>query len=394
MKRRTFLQGAGVASVLVAAGGVWRAEDQGVFSVGQGPAYRPWKDWRSHAGEGPLTLIRAAILAASPHNTQPWLFKVAPSSIDLYIDTKRNVGALDPYLREEHIGIGCAIENLMLAAAANGYTPSLKAFPGKLGPTGADPKPALVATIDLAPGMHNASALYEAIPLRHTNRGAFNPDLPLPQTYIDELARLPHIDEDDVKLFLFPERPDRKKIVANSAVANATLYSNPDVVHGSEPWIRLRWSDVQKYRDGLTIDCFGLPPVAAAITKIIPESLLVWIASRQQKNAYADLMSSAPLIGMIAVRNRYDREQCLHAGRIWQRAHLFATSRGVAARPCNEAVELVDHETATEKPPRQAALLANIIGSDAWQPTFVFYMGNPALASNASPRRAMEMVMI
>src|SRR5580698_960675 len=130
VKRRTFLQGAGVTSVLVAAGGVWRAEDQGVFSVGQGPAYRPWKDWRSHAGEGPLTLVRAAILAASPHNTQPWLFKVAQSSIDLYIDTKRNVGALDPYLREEHIGIGCAIENLMLAAAANGYTASLKAFPG------------------------------------------------------------------------------------------------------------------------------------------------------------------------------------------------------------------------------------------------------------------------
>jgi hypothetical protein len=338
--------------------------------------------------------VRAAILAASPHNTQPWLFKVAQSSIDLYIDTKRNVGALDPYLREEHIGIGCAIENLMLAAAANGYTASLKAFPGKLGPTSADPEPALVATIDLAPGLHNASALYEAIPMRHTNRGAFNPDLPLPQTYIDELARLPHKDEDDVKLFLIPEGPDRKKIVANSAVANATLYSNPDVVHGSEPWIRLRWSDVQKYRDGLTIDCFGLPPVTAAITKIIPASLLAWIASRQQKNAYADLMSSAPLIGMIAVRDRYDREQCLHAGRIWQRAHLFATSRGVAARPCNEAVELVDHERATGKPPLQAGLLANIIGTDAWQPTFVFYMGNPTLAANSSPRRALESVVV
>jgi hypothetical protein len=65
--------------------------------------------------------VRAAILAASPHNTQPWLFKVAGSIIELYIDTGRNVGPLDPYLREEHIGMGCALENLLLAAAADGY---------------------------------------------------------------------------------------------------------------------------------------------------------------------------------------------------------------------------------------------------------------------------------
>jgi hypothetical protein len=63
-------------------GGVWRAYHQGVFRVGEGPAYEPWKDWRNHSSEGALTLVRAAILAASPHNTQPWLFKVTNSSAD------------------------------------------------------------------------------------------------------------------------------------------------------------------------------------------------------------------------------------------------------------------------------------------------------------------------
>ena len=86
MERRAFLRGAGIVTVLVAGGGVWRAWDQGVFSVGQGPAYEPWKNWR-FASDGPLRLVRAAILAASPHNTQPWLFKVASSSIELYVDT-------------------------------------------------------------------------------------------------------------------------------------------------------------------------------------------------------------------------------------------------------------------------------------------------------------------
>ena len=94
----------------------------------------PGKTGAAIPSHGPLALVRAAILAASPHNTQPWLFKVTNSSIELYIDTRRNVGALDPYLREEHIGIGCALENLMLAAAANGYQATVTFLPGKLGP--------------------------------------------------------------------------------------------------------------------------------------------------------------------------------------------------------------------------------------------------------------------
>ena len=133
MQRRVFLKGVGVVIVVVVGGGVWRAYDQGVFSSGQGPAYEPWKDWRNNSSEGALALVRAAILAASPHNSQPWLFKVTNSSIELYIDTKRNVGALDPYLREEHIGMGCALENLMVAAAANGYAATVTLLPGKLG---------------------------------------------------------------------------------------------------------------------------------------------------------------------------------------------------------------------------------------------------------------------
>jgi hypothetical protein len=159
--------------VLVAGGGVWRAYDQGVFSVGEGPAYEPWKDWRTNSPNGPLTLVRAAILAASPHNTQPWLFKITPSRIELYLDTTRNVGALDPYLREEHIGIGCALENLMLAAVANGYKATLTLASGKLQPIAADRGPKPIAHVDLAPGIREESEIYDTIPRRHTNRSPY-----------------------------------------------------------------------------------------------------------------------------------------------------------------------------------------------------------------------------
>jgi hypothetical protein len=102
LSRRKVLALAGTGTlVLVIGGGAWRAADQGVFSTGEGPAYEPWDDWRT-ATKGPLNLVRAAILAANPHNTQPWLFQVTPSQINLFADRRRNIGANDPFLREMH----------------------------------------------------------------------------------------------------------------------------------------------------------------------------------------------------------------------------------------------------------------------------------------------------
>jgi nitroreductase len=393
MNRRSFLRGAGVVTVLVAGGGVWRACDQGVFSAGKGPAYEPWKDWRSHPNEGPLGLVRAAILAASPHNTQPWLFKVTDSSIELLIDTNRNVGALDPYLREEHIAMGCALENLLLAAAANGYAATVTLLPGKLRPIPSDPKPKLAARVDLSPSKREVSELYDAIPNRHTNRGAYNSLQPIPSQFIDALSRLAS-DETDVRIFLFTAQAERRRIAEISSAANTELYSDPAVESASGQWIRLNWSSVQKYRDGLTIDAFGLPPIATAVAKIMPPAMLKRAASKEASTGYSKLMLSAPLIGILAAHDRFDQENCLRAGRIWQRAHLLATARGLAARPCNEAVEMIDREKALGKPARRAALLAEVLGDTSWQPTFLFYMGYPLLTARASPRRSIDSVIL
>jgi nitroreductase len=393
VRRRSFLKGTGIVTVAVVGGGVWSAWDQGVFSVGEGPAYEPWKDWRNTGNNTPLALVRAAILAASPHNTQPWLFKVTDSSIELYIDTRRNVGALDPYLREEHIGMGCALENLMLAAPANGYSATVELLPGKLGPIPADPKPQLLSRVNLVAGKRAENELYNAIPLRHTNRGPYDPHRAISPDFVDALKHLPD-DSADVKLFLFTAEAVREKIAEISSAANTEIYSDPDVQRGSERWIRMKWSAVQNYRDGLTIDAFGLPPIATAAAKMMSARMLRWAASRSTDNGYSNLMLSAPLIGFIAVRDRYAQEQCLQAGRIWQRAHLFATAHGLAARPCNEAVEMVDHERELGRPASRAAMLNEITADPTWQPTFVFYMGYPKLLAHASPRRPVQAVLV
>jgi nitroreductase len=393
MQRRSFLKGAGVVTVAVVGGGVWRAYAQGVFRVGEGPAYEPWKDWLNDSSKGALRLVRAAILAASPHNTQPWLFKVTNSSIELYLDTQRNTGALDPYLREEHIGMGCALENLALAAAVHGYQATVTPVRGKLGPIPSEPTPKLVARVDLTPGKCQESELYDAIPRRHTNRSPYLPQKPIAQAFIDALSRLAD-GEVDVRIFLFPWAAERKKIVEISSAANSEIYADPEVDRGSDRWIRVNWSEVQRFRDGLSLDVLGLPPTAIAIAKMMPLSTLRWFASRTPKNTYSDLMLSAPLIGIIAVHDRYDQEHCLGAGRLWQRAHLLATARGLAGRPCNEAVEMIDHEKALGKQGRRAEMLAELLGDAAWQPTFLFYMGYPTLTARASPRRPVEKLVL
>src|SRR5579864_8562189 len=119
MDRRNFLRTTAAVTILVANGQVWRAfgQDDIHTEIPDGPEFEPWRTWTQDAQVGPLALIRAAILSANCFNTQPWLFKVTDKLIEVYADTKRNLGAFDPYLREMHFSLGCGLENLMLTAA-------------------------------------------------------------------------------------------------------------------------------------------------------------------------------------------------------------------------------------------------------------------------------------
>jgi hypothetical protein len=206
MKRRNFLKSAGVVTVLVVGtNAFWYVSNLGVFSTGQGAAYEPWKNWRAGKSEGSLILVRAAILAANPHDTQPWLFRVSESHIEMFADTNRRIGAIDPYLREMHVGLGCALENLLLAADANWYSYHLCLLPEQSSPN-------YVARIDLSPGQAFESDLYRAIPDRHTNRGAYLKEKPVSSKILDQLKSLGN-HETDVKLLWFATEAERINLI-------------------------------------------------------------------------------------------------------------------------------------------------------------------------------------
>ena len=117
--RRVLLIGGGGLGLALAGLG-YRAWDRGVGADGVGPAYAPWRDWQGSPEDGPLRPLRAAILAANPHDTQPWAFAVGQDGIEVFADRARNLGSFDPFRREMHLGLGAAIENLTLAARAYG----------------------------------------------------------------------------------------------------------------------------------------------------------------------------------------------------------------------------------------------------------------------------------
>jgi hypothetical protein len=108
----------------------------------------PWDEWRGSDTDGNRRPLRAAILAASPHDTQPWLFAVSDSEVAVYADRARHLGTFDPFRREMHLGLGCAIENFVCAARALGMTTHVQPATGRLELSPA-PQPVLAARIAL-----------------------------------------------------------------------------------------------------------------------------------------------------------------------------------------------------------------------------------------------------
>ena len=387
MKRRTFLKSAGVVTVLVVGTSVfWHISDRGIFSTGQGAAYEPWKNWRSGKSEGSLTLVRAAILAANPHDTQPWLFRVSESRIEMFADPNRRIGTIDPYLREMYIGLGCALENLLLAADANGYSYHLSLLPEQSNPN-------YVARIDLSTGQASESDLYRAIPDRHTNRGAYVKERQVSATVLEQLKSLGN-NETDVKLFWFATEAERHHVGDLIIQATEAIIADREQSRDSAKWFRATWKDLNHYRDGITLDATGSPWYTRALAKVLPpqspeKNDQFWLKTVKEVS-----VATASAFGILAVRNRSDRAQMLRCGRIWQRIHLWATVQGLAMQPLNQMPERAAREEVLGIQPQFGNVLQELTGGSEWQALMVFRTGYPTTEALPSPRRSIEQVIV
>ena len=394
LTRRGLFGLASGVTLVVAGGVVWRGEDRGVFGPAPAQAYSPWSLWNDPANKGtPLALAAAGILAACPHNTQPWFFQLSQDRIELYADTSRNLGAFDPYLREMHIGLGCAVENMLQAAGPNGYAAEVEIAPGSLLELSDRSGRSLAATLTLSKlsAPLEADALYDAIPRRHTNRFPYDRSKGLPASARDILSDA--AEDEGVKLFTFENGDARSRFDAAVVAATEEIVADRGMDEASSRWLRETPRAIAEHRDGLNFDVMGLSPFVALAAKLLPslpgeQAHKVWLAQTRDSQ-----LPTAPLVGLIAVRDRYDRAQALAAGRAWQRMQLTAATLGFVMQPINQPVETVDREKQRGEQPKSEARLGALTGAPDWQPTFAFRAGMPTVTAPESPRRPLADVV-
>jgi nitroreductase len=84
---------------------------------------------RRDAAEVLAEAARAAGLAPSVHNTQPWRWRVHPDRLDLFADRSRQLGVTDPDGRLLTISCGAALHHARVALAARGWRPVAERLP-------------------------------------------------------------------------------------------------------------------------------------------------------------------------------------------------------------------------------------------------------------------------
>ncbi len=381
--RRSVLRAAAVtgSTIVVAGTGAlgYRVFDQAVLDPDRGHAFDPWPERRD--ADGPLGAVAAAILAANPHNSQPWAFHIADTSIDVYADRSRHTGILDTLGRELHVGLGCAVENLVIAARARGLAPTVTLLPS--GP-GSD----LVAHVALDPVAPEPSALDEAIDDRHTNRGPFK-TMNVPAGVLADLVdatglpgvRVHWVTDDTEKAAL-------GRLMVDAAVA---VTGDDQQSRDSFAWFRSSADAIQRHRDGLTLDGQGLSPLMLTLAKLLPASSRAagdkfWV--NQTRDVHT---KTAAAYGVITVTDPYDVTAQLVGGRLLQRIHLTATSHGIALHHMNQITERIDRERTIATQPTFAPRFARLLPTGV-HPLVSFRIGYPVRDARLSPRRPLAAV--
>jgi nitroreductase len=387
--RRALLTGGGAALVLGSV--AFRAWDRGVWSSGEGAAYAPWSNPEGSAADRITRPLRAAILAANPHDTQPWLFQVKDDSITLFADRARHLGSFDPFRREMHLGLGAALENLVLAAEAFGFSAGVMPVEGRL-TLSPDNAPQAAARIVLRSMRAQRGALFAAIAQRHTNRGPYRPDQPVGAETLHRLTEL--VSDDSVRAIFVTDKVARGELGALIIAATVRIVGDAQMSADSARWFRTGRREITAHKDGVTVDTSGASPFLTAVSKMLPDldaksADQYWLATTRDTQ-----VPTAPVLGILLVRDRLDMHAAIAAGRAWQRLHLALTAAGLAAQPLNQPVECMDRSAMRGDTDDMTPAIDKFTGMPGWEPTFMFRLGVADSAAGPSPRRPLAAVLM
>jgi hypothetical protein len=128
-------------------------------------------------------VIALANRAPSVHNSQPWRWRIEPSSIHLFADPERALPATDPEGRDLRLSCGAALHHLRVALLAAGLASTVHRLP--------DPaQPMHLAAVEVRPGRPSPEdlALARAIENRRSDRRKFS-SWPVPKEMLTRLVR-------------------------------------------------------------------------------------------------------------------------------------------------------------------------------------------------------------
>jgi hypothetical protein len=288
-----------------------------------------------------VRIIESAHRAPSSHNTQPWLFHIYVASsdystvdsennvlIDVFADGGRWLKVADYSGRELLVSCGCALENLLIAAEAEGFSVDCK-FESIEHITD---EWMLVAQVHMhyqsdnksAIEDHHVDGLYKSIKLRVTFRGEFSDRL-IP---LDVKMEIMVAAESEACRLVFVENDLKKKLSDMIYDSNDVQWNDPKFRSELASWIKPFSSG-----EGLRIG----PDCANCFTQVAFKNLSIlgnFIGSRDR-----DLALSAPALGILFV-NKSDNKDWVYAGQSLQRALLVASKHDLFASYFNQPIQV------------------------------------------------------
>ena len=279
------------------------------------------------ASRGPLQavprdreLVRFATLAANSHNTQPWIFSARGNEISIAPDFARRCPAVDPDDHHLFVSLGCAAENLIVAASALGWHASPVVDGDRI----------VIALEQASPA---ASALAGAIPLRQCTRAVFDgkPVAPEMLRQLEDACREPN-----VAAILMTERAAIKKVADYVLAGNSAQMRDKAFMRELVSWMRFNETDALATMDGLFSRVSGNPSLPAWIARPL---LSVFFTEGGENGKYREQLDSSAGVVVLAA-DRGDKAHWIAVGRACQRFGLQATALGLKYSFVNQPVEV------------------------------------------------------
>jgi hypothetical protein len=310
--------------------------------------------------------VRAATLAANSHNTQPWRYRIGDNRIDIVPDFTRRTPIVDPDDHHLFASLGCAAENLVIAAAHYGRATEIVA------PANAEDAIAIHFTGAKA----DPSPLFDAITTRQSSRSTYDGSPVATQT-LRELAALAGAGGVDVAIIT--DGQAREDILELVLAGNGAQLGDAAFRSELKAWLRFNPNAAARSRDGLLSAASGNPSLPDWLGPLMYD-LTVKPEGDNDKVA-AQLRSSSGLVVFSAATD--DPAGWVAAGRAYERFALAASGAGLQHAFVNQAVE----------GPAQRALLQSTLGLGTRRADLIIRFGRgPALPR--SLRRPVDDVLV